>query len=382
MPAGWVPPFWLAAAYAGCKPAGQREWRWLAALQGRCCFPWDHPDTAGHAALMARQLLQRQLALAKRPKAKQMLAAPPCPPDWHAVLQQGRSGPQAAPPAQQQQEAAPQEQQAAAQLAVEQPAASMDVDATSDAAQKQQQRAQQQQQQQQQQLFVARSYAAMAAALYASSGDARRLPSGGSPTAAAVQQGRLEWRPRQPDSSAAVHPEAASGGSEPGSRLPCCVLEAAVQPIKTGVAAEGAAICFIAGREGEWHRTPVDMLSARQQRRRQREAEQQRAALREAGGDPAEAAALGAVAAGGRAEVGEDEVRVIGYVLSEAPRGAPRRCGAMAAVAAGPAWRLRSLQHEGARQGGGAIEAFVRNPDSATLFPVWLRLLLEPRPPL
>ncbi|PRW59356.1 DEAD box RNA helicase isoform B [Chlorella sorokiniana] len=83
VPASWVPPFWLAAAFAGCKPAGQREWRWLHTLQGQPCFPWDHPDTAGHAALMEQQRLQRQLALAKRPTAKQMLAAPASPPDWH-----------------------------------------------------------------------------------------------------------------------------------------------------------------------------------------------------------------------------------------------------------------------------------------------------------
>lgn len=405
VPAGWVPPFWLAAAFAGCKPGGQREWRWLHTLQGRPCFPWDHADTAGHAVLMAQQQMQRQLALAKRPKAKQMLAAPASPPDWHDVLQLSRGGSKARPasakPAGQQQgAAAPAEQgrAAAGEQGPEQPAAAMEVDATpgtsleaevagaagpSPAGQPQ--------------LFVARSFASMAAALRGSGSgshvaEAVGLPTGRNPVAAGLQQGLLQWRPRQQPGDAAgpaiAGDTAAAGGSSSslaGGGQPCCLVEAAVFPIKTGVAAEGAAVCFIAGREGERHRTPVDVLTARQQRRRQREAAEQQAALEEAGGSSAEAGTLAAAAGtagSGRAEVGESEVRVIGYVSSEAPRGAPRRCGALAAVAAAPAWRLRALQHSSSQQDGGVIEAFIRNPGSATLFPVRLCLRLEAQPPL
>lgn len=400
VPAGWVPPFWLAAAYAGCKPAGQREWRWLHRLQGQPCFPWDHPDTAGHAALMAQQQMQRQLALAKRPKAKQMLASPACPPGWHDVLQLFRSGSSEAP----QQERAAGEQQGAAaaaetgaavasSLTPEQPAAAMGVDGAAAASAEAAAMVAEQPislPSSHQQLFVARSYAAMAAALQGNSSsgsgsqaaDGGGLPTSRSPVAG-LAAGLLQWRPRQ-------QPEAVAGsgsgsGRPAGAGQPCCLVEAAVLPIKTGVAAEGAAVCFITGREGVRHRTPVEVLTARQQRRQQRDAEEQWADLEEAGGNAAEADALAAAAGtrgSGRAEVGESELRVIGYVLSEAPRGAPRRCGALAAVAAGPAWRLRTLQHGGSQQDEGAIEAFVRNPGSATLFPVRLRLLLEPRPPL
>ena len=269
-----------------------------------------------------------------------------------------------------------QEQPAAQQQAPDQPAAAMETDgeaAGTAAAVPASLTASQQQ------LFVARTYAAMAAALHGGSGS-----SGSSRQVAAVsgQPTGLQWRPRQPSAAAAG---SSSGSSPEQASQACCLVEAAVMPIKTGIAAEGAAVCFIAGGEGERHRTPVDVLTARQLRRRQREAEEQRAALEEAGGDPNEAGALAAAAGtagGGRAEVGDSEVRVIGYVLSEVPRGAPRRCGAVAAVAAVPVCRLRALQHSSSRQGDGDIEAFVRNPGSAILFPVRLRLLVEPRPPL
>jgi len=275
VPAGWVPPFWLAAAYAGCKPAGQREWRWLHTLQGRPCFPWDHPDTAGLAALMAQQQLQRQLALAKRPKAKQMLAAPASPPDWHDLLRFGCSGGSKAPmqghAAEEERGAAAaeqgvpvaagQEQPAAQQQAPDQPATAMETDgddtagdakgtaaaaavpAASPASH--------------QQLVVARSYAAMAAALQGRSGSSDS--SGSLAAAASGQQAELQWRPRQPSAAAAV---SSSGSPEQASQA-CCLVEAAVMPIKTGIAAEGAAVCFIAGGEGWRHRTPVDVLTAR-----------------------------------------------------------------------------------------------------------------------
>ena len=45
LPAGWVPPAWLALAFAGVKPAGQREWRWAHTAQRRPFFPHDFPDT-------------------------------------------------------------------------------------------------------------------------------------------------------------------------------------------------------------------------------------------------------------------------------------------------------------------------------------------------
>lgn len=45
VPGGWVQHFWQALAFAGAKPAGQREWRWAATLQGRPFFPHDFPDT-------------------------------------------------------------------------------------------------------------------------------------------------------------------------------------------------------------------------------------------------------------------------------------------------------------------------------------------------
>ena len=33
VPAGWVSLFWHALVYEGARPAGQREWRWIAAHQ-------------------------------------------------------------------------------------------------------------------------------------------------------------------------------------------------------------------------------------------------------------------------------------------------------------------------------------------------------------
>ena len=32
-PAGWASLFWRALVYQGARPAGQREWRWIAAYQ-------------------------------------------------------------------------------------------------------------------------------------------------------------------------------------------------------------------------------------------------------------------------------------------------------------------------------------------------------------
>ncbi|KAL4434275.1 hypothetical protein ABPG75_000716 [Micractinium tetrahymenae] len=255
LPPGWAPPLWLALAYAGCKPAGQREWRWLHALEQRRCFPWDCPDTAGYAALMRQQAQLRRAAQARRPKGKQMLAAPPPPPPWEQLLPQPEHSGQAALGAAHQQPLRHQ-----GQLEAEQ---AMDVDA-------------------------------------------------------------------------------------PG----------------------------------------MTVLGARQLRRRQREQEDQRAALLEMGGDPAELEGLesaGLNSSGGSSgssvgEVAEEQVQVVGWVLSEAPRGMPRRCGALAAVSAAAAWRLRSLQHRGAATGGGGILAFVRNPSSAALLPVRLQLAVEQGP--
>ena len=245
------------------------------------------------------------------------------------------------------------------------------------------------------QLCVARTYAAMAAALQggtssgASSGaDAGSFApaSGSRPVAGALHRGLLQWRPKQQQQHPAGSPEpATAAGAARGSLTSAsslCLLEAAVFPLKTGMPAEGAAICVVAGWEAEHSQQPLQVLTARQQRRRQRQLEEQRAALAEAGGDPA--AALGAAAPGGAAlnpaaagEVGEQDVQPIGFVLSEAPRGTPRRCGALAAVGAAAAWRLRSLQHwEPARDGGG-IRAYLRNPGSAALFPVRLQLAVE-----
>ena len=334
LPAGWAPPFWLAAAFAGCKPAGQREWRWLYTLQGQRSFPWDHPDTSAYTATMQQRSLQRQLAAAGRPKGKQMLAAPPCPPAWGELVC-GAGGGQ------------PQSEPAAAAMEVDGDSAAAAAAAAGEAAAPALGP----------QLFVARSHAAMAEALQGTGSS-----SGISLAAAAPPRGLREWRPAQ-----------GAAASRPGGGL----LEVLVQPIKTGVAAEGAALCFLEGKEAVRHRTPVTLLTLRQQRRRHRELEEEQAALAEAGGDPQQAVQAAARAAAcGRAEAAEQDVRVIGYVLSEAPRGAPRRCRALAAAAAAPTWRLRSLQHGGGCRDGG-IEAFVRNPGSATLFPVRLHLCVE-----
>ncbi|PSC67809.1 ribonucleases P MRP subunit POP1 [Micractinium conductrix] len=207
-----------------------------------------------------------------------------------------------------------------------------------------------------------RLVAPMAAALQgsSSSGSGAGAGSGASPSGS----GLLQWRPKQEQQLAgAPGPAAAAGaadgsGATPASSL--CLLESAVFPLKTGAPAEGAAICVVAGWEVGHSRQPLQVLTARQQRRRQRQLEEQRAALAEAA-----------------AEVGEQDVQPIGFVLAEAPRGAPRRCGALAAVGAAAVWRLRSLQHwEPARHCGG-IRAYLRNPGSAALFPVRLQLAVE-----
>jgi ribonuclease P/MRP protein subunit POP1 len=375
-----VAPFWLAAAYAGCKPVGQREWRWLHALQQAAFFPWDFPDTPAHAALMEQQHALRAAAAARRPRGKRGLSAPPPPPPWEQLLTGvgGGSG----------------EEEAGDGLAGAGPgpggeqAQEMDTDGGPGAAQPA--------------LFVARSYAAMAAALHCTAGGlasaAAPLP-GPRPVAAALRQGLLTWRPAAPlgtGSSPGAAPAAdrSPGSGRAGDRA-CCLLEATVQPIRKGTVGEGAALCFVAGAEAERRRLPLTALSPRQLRRRRREAEELEVALLEMGGDPEAAAALhpspsthlpgahlshppGISGGGGGADVAEEQLRTFGWVVAEAPRGAPRRCGARAAVLAAAAWRLRSLQAvPGGRADDGAIEALARNPGSAVLYPVRLRLLVE-----
>lgn len=370
LPAGWVPPFWLAAAYAGCKPTGQREWRWLHTLQQRRCFPWDHPDTPAYAALMRQQQRRRQAIIAKRPPGKQMLAAPPSPPDWQRLVLPPAGGSSGSGTE------APPEQQQGMEVDAGAPA-DVAVELAGD-------------------VYVARCYAAMAAAL---SGSASGGASGGAsgaarPVTAALRQGLLQWRPKL--QAVAASADAVAGASRGGaSREPSgstssgCLLEATVHPVKSGSIAEGAALCYVAGREALLQRAPLTVLGGRQQRRRQRQLEQQQVALVEAGGDLDAELAFAAAAEGlagpsssGSSsscggEVTQELVQVVGYVLSEAPRGAPRRCGALAAVQMAAAWRLRSLQHWAPRADGGTIEAFARNPGSDTLFPVRLRLLAE-----
>jgi hypothetical protein len=395
LPAGWVQPFWLAAAYAGCKPAGQREWRWLHRLQGRPFFPLDFPDTPAYSAAMS-QLQQEQLeAAARRPPGKRQLAGPPCPPPWGQLAAGGFGEAKAgAQP--------PNQQHTPEPMAVD--TAVQGSDASSDSIHHSSR------------LFVARSYATMAAALgsSSSSGGAAGLLSSSSsspaisrgprPVAAALRAGMLQWRPRQaqgavPGAEAAAAAAAgAAAAAEPVAAMteadsssctagagPCCLLEAAVQLVKTGTVREGAALCFVAGREAQALHRPLTVLTVRQQRRRLREQEQAEVALLEAGGDPEAEAELAAGAVGlgelganrGGGDVSEEDVRVFGHVLSEAPRGAPRRCGALAAVQAQAAWCLRSLQYWSPRLDSGAIAAFARNPGSAALIPVHLWLLVE-----
>ena len=378
---GWVPPLWLTAAYAGCRPAGQREWRWLHRLQEQPFFPWDHSDTAGYAALMQQQQSQRAAAAAKRPPAKQALAAPPAPPHWERLLPAtAEQQPPLQQQPQQQQPQQPQQLQEQGQEAMEIDTVAPQVPAAAPAPAEVAPGGSSR-------LFVARSYAAMVAALcscgeatsstIASSSASAPALETSRPIAAALRQGLLQWRPKQQAraTAAAATVASAAGAGRPLSG--CCFLEATVQPIKAGTAAEGAAVCIVAGREALRHRLPLHVLTLKQQRQQQRELEQQQAALVEAGGDPA--AAVGAPS-GSSEEVAEEAVQVIGHVLSELPRGAPHRCAALAAVAAEQAWRLRSLQHWGPRQDGGVIEAFVRNPGTALLYPVRLRLLVEQAP--
>ena len=42
LPGGWVGPSWQALAYQGARPAGQREWRWVAAYQVRSLLACMH----------------------------------------------------------------------------------------------------------------------------------------------------------------------------------------------------------------------------------------------------------------------------------------------------------------------------------------------------
>jgi hypothetical protein len=371
LPPGWVAPLWLAAAYAGCRPAGQREWRWLHRLQEQAFFPWDHPDTAGYAALMQQQQRQRAAAAAKRPAAKQALAAPPTPPQWERLLPAAAAATAEQPQQPKHEQQQPQQGQEAMEVDTAANQAPAAAPATAEEATDSSIR-----------LFVARSYAAMAAALggsdeassssIASSSASAPASEGNRPIAAALRQGLLQWRPKQ-QADALAAPGADTGMT--GGR--CCFVEATVQPIKAGTAAEGAAVCFVAGRETLRHRLPLHVLTPKQQWRQQRDLEQQQAALVEASGDPA--AAAGAPS-GSSEDVAEEAVHVIGHVLSEVPRGAPHRCASLAVVRAEQAWRLRSLQHWGPRQDGGAVEAFVRNPGTALLYPVRLRLLVEQAP--
>lgn len=323
-----------------------------------------------------------------------MLAAPAAPPPWDLLLQQRE---------QNDQQQGQQEQQGQQQPELQAEGQAMEVDAPPGGAPASSSSLQAQQ------LFVARTYAAMAAALGGSNGSnagsgtasydgsTQTATPDGHPGVEPVQQPLLVWRPKQqlriaqPAGAALAQAPAAAtelpatpvraAGAAPSAAAPrsnnnsLCLVEAAVFPLKTGAPAEGAALCLVAGWEARRCRRPLQVLGARQLRRRQREQEQRRAALLESGGDPSE---LGAPWLNDSSDmVAEDEVQVIGWVLSEAPRGLPRRCGALAAMAAAAAWRLRSLQHCGAASSSGDILAFVRNPGSASLFPVRLQLIVE-----
>ena len=57
--------------HTGARPAGQSEWRWLAAECGSTCFPWDWPHTPAGARLAEEVALAHARAVSLRPLGKE-----------------------------------------------------------------------------------------------------------------------------------------------------------------------------------------------------------------------------------------------------------------------------------------------------------------------
>lgn len=76
-------PLWLALALQGCKPAGQREWRWLSTLAKVPFFPHDAPDTPSYAEFATRAAEVNERRLKSRPKGKAIAVQLPA---WSSLL--------------------------------------------------------------------------------------------------------------------------------------------------------------------------------------------------------------------------------------------------------------------------------------------------------
>eukprot|EP00884_Botryococcus_braunii_P020904 jgi/Botrbrau1/7498/Bobra.0095s0034.1 len=85
VPAGWIPPLWLALAYQGATPAGLLEWGWISRQQECLRYPEDYPDTqAGNR--LDRQVGEEQRAHAMRRPPGRRPAGPARPLPWLACL--------------------------------------------------------------------------------------------------------------------------------------------------------------------------------------------------------------------------------------------------------------------------------------------------------
>eukprot|EP00741_Cyanophora_paradoxa_P000344 tig00000403_g335.t1 len=90
-PAGWGAPFWRALVYAGARPLGLKERRWVATEARRPEFPFDEPDTPGAARQAAEDAEAALGRHVRRPPAKRVAyaklgVAAPFGPDWHGLL--------------------------------------------------------------------------------------------------------------------------------------------------------------------------------------------------------------------------------------------------------------------------------------------------------
>ncbi|MEW5313066.1 MAG: hypothetical protein WDW38_004660 [Sanguina aurantia] len=84
MPAGWATSLWHALAYAGCRPTGQLEWRWMCAQSSSMCFPYDHPHTPAGQQYLQGLVEQHRASNALRPKANRAAVPAVAHLAWHS----------------------------------------------------------------------------------------------------------------------------------------------------------------------------------------------------------------------------------------------------------------------------------------------------------
>ena len=330
LPAGWVPPFWLALAFAGCRPVGQREWHWLHTLQQRPFFPADYPDTQAYVTEQGHLQSEQARAAARQPKGKRAPPGPPLhPPPWEQLVPP-TGGRDAAGPASRPGRAAGVAAAAEVEVAAVDTAAAashraegaaggaceaMEVDQPPGQGPPPPGAGQRQQLQQPEAEghtpahptppaaapLVARTLDDIADILWGDGSSSSNSSHGwrelsapsARPVANALRASELQWRLRLAGTSSSTPPAAArglwdtpaglgppvgSGGTASGSSAGTggdCLVEVTVHPIKAGTAAEGASICYLLGSEAQFRKQPLYLEQGGPQQQQQEEEEQE-----------------------------------------------------------------------------------------------------------